>query len=550
MAVDTRSAAPPALREPGLLARRWPGWPGWPAAWPVALPVLFAAANGLAFYLIRPDVNDLWAARARASAASHGVGLTYWFSWFGGGTTPGNYSVLTPYASAFIGTELLGALSALAAVALAAVAVRGTRYPVAATWVAAVGAALNTWSGRVPFLFGMVFAVGAIIAVRAKRRGPAVLLTLVGILASPVAGAFICMGLSGTFLTTRTKEYRPIIAWTVGASCLALLGVAVLFGAPGPEPFSVAQLAAVGLTQLWLLLGRPADHLRTTLAASTLATLVLFFVPNGMGSNFSRFAYFCLPAAVVATSSKRLRMALFAVTPVTIAATVGTVVDLVNASRPISSVSYYTSLAHRLDKITDLSDYRVEVVNHGAHAGYDALLEHALLARGWETQEDHALNAALLHPDLDPVTYKVWLDNNAVGYVALPSSAVQDYPEYTLVREHRPSYLHRIWRNADWQLYEVQTPTPIVGRPARVLGHDQKSMTIRVPCTCAVPVRVRWSKFLAAQLQGAGKVGHTVDAVPSVSAQVADDGSGWTTLTTKRPGVYVLRGSLRGGLLR
>jgi len=546
MAVDTRTAAPPVLREPGAPARRWPALPPWPAL----LPIAFAAANGLAFYLIRPDVNDLWAARARASAASHGVGLTYWFSWFGGGTTPGNYSVLTPYASAFIGTELLGALSALAAVALASVAVRGTRYPVAATWVAAVGAALNTWSGRVPFLFGMVFAVGAIIAVRAKRRGPAVLLTLLGILASPVAGAFICMGLSGTFLTTRTKEYRPIIAWTVGASCLALLGVAVLFGAPGPEPFSVAQLVAVGLTQLWLLLGRPADHLRTTLATSTLATVLLFLVPNGMGSNFSRFAYFCLPAAVVATSSKRLRMALFAVTPVTIAATVGTVVDLVNASRPISSVSYYTSLAHRLDKITDLNDYRVEVVNHGAHAGYDALLQHALLARGWETQEDHALNAALLHADLDAVTYKVWLDNNAVGYVALPSSAVQDYPEYTLVREHRPSYLHRIWRNADWQLFEVQTPTPIVGRPARVLGHDQKSMTIRVPCTCAVPVRVRWSKFLAAQLQGPGKVGHTVDAVPSLSAQVADDGSGWTTLTTKRPGVYVLRGSLRGGLLR
>jgi hypothetical protein len=372
----------------------------------------------------------------------------------------------------------------------------------------------------------------------------------VAILGSPVAGAFICMGLSGTFLTTRTKAYRPIIAWTVGTALLALLGVAVLFGAPGAEPFSAVQLAAIGLTQLWLFGGRPADHLRTTIGAATLATLVLFFVPNGMGANFSRFAYFCLPAAVVATSSKRLRWALFAVAPVTIAATVGTVVDLVNASQPISSVGYYRSLAHRLDKIKDLNDYRVEVVNHGAHAGYDALLEHALLARGWETQEDHALNAALLHDDLDPVTYKVWLDNNAVGYVALPSSSVQDYPEYLLVRDHRPAYLQRIWRNADWQLFEVQTPTPIVGRPASVLGHDQKSMTVRVPCACTLPVRVRWSKFLTASLQGPGRVGHTVDAVPSVSAAVLDDGSGWTTLTTKRAGVYVLRGSLRGGLLR
>src|SRR3954451_1912566 len=200
MAVDTRSEAPPLLKDASGAWRRR-------RELAALLPFLFAAANGLAFYLVRPDVNDLWAARARASAAAHGVGLTYWFSWFGGGTTPGNYSVLTPYASALIGTELVGALSALVTVGLVAVAVRGTRFPAAATWVAAVGAALNTWSGRVPFLFGMAFAVGAIIAVRAQRRVPAILLTLVGILASPVAGAFMCLGLSGTFLTTRTKDY-------------------------------------------------------------------------------------------------------------------------------------------------------------------------------------------------------------------------------------------------------------------------------------------------------------------------------------------------------
>jgi hypothetical protein len=227
---------------------------------------------------------------------------------------------------------------------------------------------------------------------------------------------------------------------------------------------------------------------------------------------------------------------------------VGTSVDLVNASRPISSVSFYSSLASRLDRIPDLDDYRVEVVNHGAHAGYDALLQHALLARGWETQEDNALNAALLHPDLDAVTYKVWLDNNAVGYVALPSSSVQAYPEYTLVRKHRPRYLQRIWQDADWQLFRVRSATPIVGRPASVLGHDQKSMTIRVPCACTLAVRVRWSKFLTATLQ-TSRSGRLVDAVPGVTARVVDDGSGWTTLTSTRPGVYVLRGSLRG-LLR
>src|SRR5689334_20751697 len=79
-----------------------------------ALPTVVTALNAVAFVLARPDVSDLWAARARASAVSHGVGLTYWFNWFGG-STPGNYSIFTPYVCSLIGTELVGALSAVAA---------------------------------------------------------------------------------------------------------------------------------------------------------------------------------------------------------------------------------------------------------------------------------------------------------------------------------------------------------------------------------------------------------------------------------------------------
>src|SRR4051794_12960091 len=209
MAVDTRSAAPPVLRESG---GSWRPRLGLAAL----LPIVFAAANGLAFYLVRPDVNDLWAARARASAAAHGVGLTYWFSWFGGGSTPGNYSVLTPYVSATLGTELVGALSAVAVTVLITVAVRGTRYPVPAAAVGALATGLNLWSGRVPFLLGAAFAIGVLIAVRHRNRSATVGLTLLSILASPVSGAFVALALTGTFLTTGTKRYRTVIACAIG----------------------------------------------------------------------------------------------------------------------------------------------------------------------------------------------------------------------------------------------------------------------------------------------------------------------------------------------
>ena len=509
-------------------------------------PSAFAVVNGLLFYLLRPDVNDLWAARARASAVTHGVGLTYWFSWFGGGSTPGNYSVITPYLCAAIGTELVGALAALAVTALVTVLVRGTPHPVAAAGVAAVAAGLNLWSGRIPFLLGSAVGVAALIAVRRGNRPATVGLTILSILASPVSGAFIVIGLSGTFLTTRTRGFRPIIAWAVVSVGVGLVAVDAVFGTPGPEPFTLWLLLAVVLGLIVLAFAGPPDHLRTTIWVSLLAAVVLWAIPNGLGSNFARFVWYCLPVAVVALSSRRAAVAALMVTPLLIVGGVTTVTDLLNAARPVSSVSYYQPLADRLDKIPDLRNYRVEVVNHGAHAGYDALLDHAMLARGWETQEDVALNKSLTQDPLNPVTYKVWLDNNAVGYVALPSASVGGYPEYTLVQKGTAGYLHRIWSDDQWQLFSVADRTPIVGRPGSVLGHDQKSMTIEVPCACTIPVRVRWSKFLAAALQTkVPKTGKSVDADPAVPADVVDDGTGWTKLTTHRAGTYVLRGSLR-----
>jgi hypothetical protein len=501
------------------------------------VPAMVAALNAVAFMLVRPDVNDLWAARARASAVQHGVGLTYWFSWFAGGSTPGNYSVITPYVSAFTTAELLGALSAVAIPLLCAVLVRGTVHPVAAASVAAYCAGVNLWSGRVPFLFGAAFALGALIALRHKKVLLTILLSVLSILASPVTGAFTAMGLSGLFLSDR--GYRRISLITIVTIGLALGIVGVAFGAPGPEPFSAALKVEVVSSLLLLQLARPAIWLRSTIWLSIIATFALAAVPNGMGSNFSRIVWYCLPVAVVALSKFRLWIVSLIILPLVVAGTNQTVQDLHNAGRPISQVSYYKPLAAQLDTISGLDNYRVEVVNHGAHAAYDALLNHAVLARGWETQEDLTLNGSLQQNNLDDVTYKVWLDNNAVGYVALPSTAVLQYPEYKLLRKSIPSYLKLVWQTDDWQLFRVQDATRIVPSPATLVSVDQSQLTMSVPCACTVNVRVRWSKFL-----------HASDKTTKARAHVTNDGSGWTNVIAPAPGTYVLSGSLSGGLLR
>jgi hypothetical protein len=67
-------------------------------------------------------------------------------------------------------------------------------------------------------------------------------------------------------------------------------------------------------------------------------------------------------------------------------------------------------------------------------------------------------------------------------------------------------------------------------------------MRVHVPCACRTLVRVRWSPFLQA-----------APALPARAPDGAEDGyrpelgedpTGWTTLTTNRPGTYVLRGLL------
>lgn len=506
-------------------------------------PTLFAVANAIAFFVVRPDVNDLWAARARASAVSHGVGLTYWFSWFGGGSTPGNYSVLTPQLCAWIGTELVAAIAAVAVTGLATLLVAHTRHPLTAAWFAAVAAGVNLWSGRVAFLLGAAVAAGAVYVLRRGWRVATVALTFLAMLTSPVSGAFVALGLSGTFLTTRTRAWRPIIAYSVITTLVALGAVSAVFGAPGPEPFSLRLAGGMIGALLLLRVASPPDHLRTTIWVTLLATIVVWAIPNGMGSNLARLVWFCLPVAIIATSYRRAWVAGLLTVPLLLAGSFQTYNDLRDAAKPVSTVGYYTSLARQLRSLPDLQDYRVEVVNHGAHAGYDALLPYAMLARGWETQEDESLNKALSLNPLPPTTYKVWLDNNAVGYVALPSSSVGGYPEYRLVRAAKAPYLERIWHDRHWQLFKVRNPSPIAGTPATVVGHSQSAMTIRVPCSCRVDVRVRWSKFLGATLLLAHP-GHPGTVRQSVTAAVVDDGTGWTTVTTKQPGVYRLSGSL------
>ncbi len=529
MAAMTATVSAPARQSPASPRRSRRIGPG------VAFPSLVGLLNAIAFAIVRPGVGDLQAALARESAARNGVGLTYWYGWFGGGSTPGNYSVITPTLSAWFGAVIVGVVATAAITPLAWRALAGLPHQAAGTWVAVGVSALNLWSGRIPFALGCVVGIVAIIAARERWTLTAVVATVVSSLCSPVTGAFVAFALAAAFLVER--EYRKLIVAACLSCAATLLFVAILFGTPGPQDYSIGSGLLTAGSALMLLYARPHRTVRVVLWCTALAAVVLAVVPNGMGSNFVRFPWICLPVAVIATATATPRWRVIAgVFPALALCANATAVDLVRAGQPSASLSYYSSLVGQLDGLPHLANYRLEVVGDPTiHTAAYALLGHAALAGGYETQEQNSLNGILNEPArLNTTSYKVWLDNNAVGYVALDRTRTQDYAEYTLVSTTKLGYLTELSRNKRWILYRVSNPTPIVPAPQQLLSAGQATMRIQVPCACSFYVRVRYSKFLGATATAAGT--QTV-------ATLADDGNGWTIVTTSAPGVYTFDGA-------
>jgi hypothetical protein len=406
--------------------------------------------------------------------------------------------------------------------------VRGSPHPAIATWLAAIGSGLSLWSGRVPFALGTALMLVAWLCVRADRRGLATVLGVATALASPVSGAFLILGLSGLFFHDARR--RATILWTAVGTGASLVAVAVYFGMPGPEGFPAIQAVLTIAVLALMLLARPPAFVRTVVIISMIACPVLAIIPNGMGGNFERFASICLPVAIAATARVRPSFIVLSTCAAVLLGMASSAHDLFIASQPMSSSSYYTGLTAELDRTPGLADYRVEVVPDGTHVSAYALLDHASLARGYETQSDNAQNSVLTSPSLNAASYRTWLDNNAVGYVVIDRQTLLHTSEDTLVRSEKLPYLREVWSDTHWRMYRVVAPSPVVARPARIVDAGQAQLVISAPQAGRLELRVRWSRFLQVQAPG------------NQEALLKPDGRGWTTLTVARSGRYVVTG--------
>jgi hypothetical protein len=229
--------------------------------------------------------------------------------------------------------------------------------------------------------------------------------------------------------------------------------------------------------------------------------VVFFLHPLAVGANITRLSWvFALPLLV---AGARLPTAAVAVLAAAVALVPGTdlVTQVATATDRSAREAYYRPLVAALAQQRDVErgkhGQRVEVLDTRGHWASVYVSRDNGLARGWERQADRELNPLFYgQAPLDDASYRTWLDQLAVGWVAVPAARL----DYASVAEARlvaagPDYLQPVWASRDWTLYRVVDSTPL-SRRAAVVSTDDRAITLTVPDDRSVPLSLRWSPYL------------------------------------------------------
>jgi hypothetical protein len=148
------------------------------------------------------------------------------------------------------------------------------------------------------------------------------------------------------------------------------------------------------------------------------------------------------------------------------------------------------------------------------------------LARGWDKQLEERYDHALLSRALSRASYREWLSDQAVAYVALPDVPLDGSSarEGSLIRGGLP-YLREVFTSAHWRVFEFLAASPLATGPGvlTALGHDW--LSLRASAAGSFLVRVHYTRYWVAI---------------SGRACVSRAPGGWTRVTVERPGTVTI----------
>ena len=432
-------------------------------------------------------------------------GFALWdFAWYGGHWTLG-YSVVYPPLAAAAGVGGLAVLSAVGAAVAFDRLVRPRLGPGGwpASIVFALGTVVAASIGQMPFLTGEAFGMAALWAIDRRRWWAAVGLALLSTLSSPLSGAFVALAAAAWALHDRSAwRQRLVPAGAVVAVALIPTGLtAVLFPGQGnmPYPFMDYVWEVVVALAIAALAWRSLPAVRTgalfVVASATFAEAV----PSALGGNVGRIEdVAALPLAVgLAWTGIRLLLPVLVV-PLALSQwgpAWGALTSIPGA--PSASRAFFAPLDRVLarDGATGPPG-RVEVVPTAYHWEAAYVAPTMPLARGWERQLDEADNPLFYGGRLTPSTYRDWLLDNGVRFVALPAAPLDmaGTAEGALISSGRVPGLRPVWISPDWRLYAVAGSPGITSGPGRLVSTGDGRVVVDATGPGRVTLRIRYSR--------------------------------------------------------
>ncbi len=497
-----------------------------------ALPTLVAGVLALAYVLIAPPSADLAAELLRARLfGAEGFGL--WSNWWYGGHYTLSYSVLFPVL-AWLATPQLVAAIAVTASAAAFEALAYGQFGEDA-WLGSVwfGAATVTilLSGRLAFAAGLAPALAAALALRRRAPVLAGALAVLSALLSPVAALFAALAGAATALGSRSRTEALAGAGVVAAALAPLVVIAVLFGDGGREPFTLSAFWPIPLLAVVALLALAPEQ--RTLRAGVLlyalgcAAAYLFVTP--VGGNAARLAALLAgPLAALLWWPRRATWLLIAAVPLLYLQWQAAVRDLsAAAGDPSTTAAFYQPLLRFL-RAQSGPPFRIEIPFTASHWEAYEVAPQFSLARGWERQLDERDDVLFYGAKLTAGRYEGWLHSLAVRFVALPDVAL-DYSgaqEAKLIEAGLP-YLRPVFSSAQWRVYAVAHPSPVVQGTATLVKLGPDSVTIHAAAPGHSLVRVRWTPYW--KLSG-----------PAAGGGCVTPAGSFTSITLRHPGTVRL----------
>lgn len=488
-----------------------------------AEPGLVAAAFGILYLVIAPSSAD-HAAQVFRSGLFEDEGLSAWNNlWFAGHHVPG-YSVLFPFLGSLLGPRETGVIATVAAALLfSAIAYErwGDRARLGVIWFAA-GASINLFTGRLSFALGIAIALAAVLASQRGWRPLALGFAVLTPLASPVAALFLACGAGAHAFAERSRAGVELAAAALGTA----VALAFAFPEGGTHPFSASSFQPALLIAIAVFLAIPKEErlLRYGVAAYTVALAGSYLIDSPMGGNATRMGILFLGPALAFGLWKRQRFALLLLAPFLVYWQWSPVVrDLETVhAQPSVEPAYYAPVRDFLRGEPDHRSRRVEVLPAEHHWEAAYIPKGLYIARGWERQLDRKLNGLFYEAENGPLTpgaYRAWLNDLAVGYIAVPHTEL-DYAgeaEARLIERGLP-FLREAFASKDWTVYRVSDPAPLAEGAGDRGKLTREGFVLMADKPGTMLVKVRWTPYWSIE-EGTGCVeesnrGFTLVTVP------------------------------------